>query len=203
MTAAALIGYATLLVGAFGVRTVLHRRRTGSSGWLTPPTPAASAGDGLFALGVAAVLAAPVLDLTGRLGRLGPLDHAAVQLVGAALLGAGAAVALVAQAQMRTAWRAGIEVVEQHELVRDGLFSVVRNPFYLGMLAASLGVALMVPNVLSLGGWLAVLVGCEIDVRLVEEPHLRRVHGPAFAAYARSTPRFLPGMRSSSGHEAA
>ena len=109
----------------------------------------------------------------------------------------GAASALVAQSQMGVAWRAGINVSEQHGLVRRGLFSVVRNPFYLGMITASFGVALMVPNIAALVGWAAVTVGCEIDVRLVEEPHLRAVHGEVFAAYQRSTPRFVPRLPSS------
>ncbi len=191
-----LVGYSTLLAVAFGVRTVLHRRRTGGTGWLTPPTPVAWVGDGLFSLGVVAIVAAPALDLVGTLKVLRALDHVAAQLVGAALFAAGAAIALVAQSQMGVAWRAGINVSDQHDLVRRGLFSVVRNPFYLGMITASFGVALMVPNVAALVGWVAVTVGCEIDVRLVEERQLRAAYGEVFAAYLRSTPRFVPYLQS-------
>jgi protein-S-isoprenylcysteine O-methyltransferase Ste14 len=192
-----LVGYSTLLAIAFGVRTVLHRRRTGATGWLTPPTPAAWVGDGLFSLGVVAIVAAPTLDLVATLNVLRALDHFATQLVGTALFAVGAAIALVAQSQMGVAWRAGINASEQHDLVRRGLFSVVRNPFYLGMITASFGVALMVPNVAAVVGWVAVTVGCEIDVRLVEEPQLRAAHGEVFAAYRRSTPRFVPYLQSS------
>lgn len=192
---AALLGYGALLTGAFGVRTVLHHARTGVSGWLTPPTAAAWAGDGLFAAGAVAVVAAPVLQIVGVLPVSRRLDHVAIPLAGVALLAGGATIALVAQAQMRGAWRAGIEIAKSYELVRRGLFSVVRNPFYLGMMIASSGVALMVPNLASLTGWVALTVGCEIDVRLVEEPHLRTVHGAVFAVYERSTPRFIPALR--------
>jgi protein-S-isoprenylcysteine O-methyltransferase Ste14 len=187
-----LVGYSILLAVAFGVRTVLHRRRTGATGWLTPPTPAAWLGDGLFSLGVVSIVAAPALDLVGTLKVLRAPDHFAIQLVGTALFAVGAAIALVAQAQMGNAWRAGIDVTKQHDLVSRGLFSAVRNPFYVGMITASFGVGLMVPNVVALVGWAAVTVGCEIDVRLVEEPHLRAAHGDDFAAYQRSTPRFVP-----------
>ncbi|MGH9216257.1 MAG: methyltransferase family protein [Acidimicrobiales bacterium] len=202
MTAtAALVGYATFLAAAFGVRSVIHRRRTGATAWLVPPTPAARVGDGLFAVGVAAIVVAPVLDLAGWLEPLGAPDQLPVNAAGVVLLAGGAAVALVAQAQMGTAWRAGIEVAERYDLVRAGLFSIVRNPFYLGTLTASLGVALMVPSVASLAGWLAVLAGCEVDVRLVEEPHLRAVHGAAYAAYEGSVPRFVP-LRRPGSHRA-
>jgi protein-S-isoprenylcysteine O-methyltransferase Ste14 len=196
VTVLSLVGYSFLLTVAFGVRTVLHRRRTGATGWLTPPTPAAWVGDGLFTLGVVAIVAAPALDAFGTTKALRALNRLPIQLVGATLFAGGATIALVAQAQMGAAWRAGIEVSQHHELVRRGLFSLVRNPFYLGMVTASFGVAVMVPNIASLIGWVVLAVGCEIDVRLVEEPHLRAAHGEVFTAYQRSTPRFVPGLPS-------
>lgn len=195
MAVAALAGYGLLLMLAFGLRTVLHVRRTGASGWMRPPTAAAWAGDGLFTVGVAAVAAGPASHLLDAPGRLGVIDGLAVNGVGALLLAAGAVVALVAQHQMGPAWRAGLDVAERDELVVHGLFRFVRNPFYSGMLTASLGVALMAPHVASIAGCLAMAVGCAIDVRRIEEPHLRKVHGEAYADYERSTPRFLPRLR--------
>ena len=41
---------------------------------------------------------------------------------------------------------------------------------------------------------LASVVGIEIQVRLVEEPHLRALHGKAFDAYTSRVGRFLPGV---------
>ena len=43
-----------------------------------------------------------------------------------------------------------------------------------------LGLALVVPNVLSAAMLVAFVVALEIQVRLVEEPYLRRVHGDAY-----------------------
>ncbi len=194
MAIAALVGYGLLLIGTFGIRTVVHRRRTGSSGWLAPPTTAAWFGDGLFTVGLIAVIAAPVLDLVHAGGHVDALDRMAVNVTGLVLLGGGAALALLAQAQMGSAWRAGIDVSNPYHLATHGVFGIVRNPFYTGMLTASAGVALMVPNLASLAGGVALLIGCEIDVRMIEEPHLRGAHGAAYAAYERSTPRFVPAM---------
>lgn len=75
MATVALGGFAGLLATAFGWRTVLHRRRTGMSGWLPPPTPAAWVGDGLFTAGALATLAAPALELTGMLRPAPALDR--------------------------------------------------------------------------------------------------------------------------------
>ncbi|MGH9244661.1 MAG: methyltransferase family protein [Acidimicrobiales bacterium] len=189
---AALAGYGALLAAAFGVRTLLHRRTTGTSGWLRPPTRAARAGDGLFTVGVAATLAAPVLQLTDTLDPLAALDFVVVHIAGAGLLAVGSALALVAQAQMGPAWRAGIDRAARDPLVQTGLFHLVRNPFYLGIIAATVGVAGLTPNAAALAGTVALVAGCQIDVRLVEEPNLRAAHGARYESYAASTPRFVP-----------
>jgi protein-S-isoprenylcysteine O-methyltransferase Ste14 len=46
----------------------------------------------------------------------------------------------------------------------------------------------------ALAGLVLLLASVEIQARLVEEPHLLRVHGEPYAAYARRTGRFLPGL---------
>lgn len=189
----ALGGFATLLAAAFGLRTLVHRRRTGTTGWVPAPTPAARAGDGLFAVGAAATLAAPALELAGVVRPWPPAARSrASASAGAALVVAGSAVSLTAQGHMGSAWRAGIDLSADDELVTTGLFRVVRNPFYTGILLAAAGAALMVPSAVALAAWVALLAGCQIDVRLVEEPHLRAAHGEAYSRYEASTPRFLP-----------
>jgi hypothetical protein len=70
MAVAAFSGYVVLLVVVFGLRTVIHLRRTGTSGWLRPPNVAARAGDSFFTAGVAAVAVAPVLNLLRTAGRV-------------------------------------------------------------------------------------------------------------------------------------
>lgn len=192
VTAAALAGFSLLLVAAFGIRSVLHWRQTGATGWVTPPTRAAWIGDGLFTLGLVGSLAAGSLDMVGVIDPIEVIDAPATSIAGAVLVGGGMLVALTAQAQMGAAWRAGIEVSGRDALVRRGLFARVRNPFYLGMALASGGVALMVPNVAALVAWGALVAGCEIDVRLVEEPHLSATHGEAYRDYAAATGRFVP-----------
>jgi protein-S-isoprenylcysteine O-methyltransferase Ste14 len=39
-----------------------------------------------------------------------------------------------------------------------------------------------------------VLLSIQIQVRLVEEPYLLRVHGDAYRRYAARTGRFVPGL---------
>jgi protein-S-isoprenylcysteine O-methyltransferase Ste14 len=77
-------------------------------------------------------------------------------------------------------------------LVHQRLYSRVRNPMYLGVLATIVGQALL----WSSGGILIYLglVALAFHVRVVafEEPVLARQFGAAYAAYRRSVPRWIP-----------
>jgi len=81
-------------------------------------------------------------------------------------------------------------------LVTDGPFRWVRDPIVDASVATVVGLALIVPNALAAAMLGALLVAHDIQVRLVEEPNLRRVHGDAYLAYARRTGRFLPRVSS-------
>ena len=95
---------------------------------------------------------------------------------------------------MRDSWRVGVDSRESPSLVTVGLFGVVRNPIYSGGLLAAAGFLLMVPNVLSAAAFGLLLAGLQIEVRGVEEPHLTRIHGETYLAYARTVGRFVPGV---------
>jgi protein-S-isoprenylcysteine O-methyltransferase Ste14 len=70
----------------------------------------------------------------------------------------------------------------------------VRNPIYTGMIAAVLGLALLVPNVVAVASVAVLFVALEVQTRFVEEPYLLRVHGQSYRSWASETGRFLPGM---------
>ena len=95
---------------------------------------------------------------------------------------------------MGESWRIGVDEQERTELVTSGPFAVVRNPIFAAMLPASLGLALLVPNASRSSGSAALVLALEIQVRLVEEPYLLRVHGDAYRDYAARVGRFVPGL---------
>ena len=99
---------------------------------------------------------------------------------------------LGAQFAMGESWRIGVDESEQTEMVTTGPFSIVRNPIFTAMVPTALGLALLVPNVVAIVGFVALVVALEIQVRLVEEPYLLRTHGDAYAQYARRVGRFVP-----------
>lgn len=178
-------------------RAALQYRRTGSSGLIgisAQPGSVEWLGGVLFALAIAAGVAAPVLDLNGTVDTYEDLDTTAVQVAGIVLYTLGLVVTLGAQLAMGASWRVGLDESERTELVTAGPFAVVRNPIYAGMIPSLSGIALIVPNPVSFGAVVLLLVALEIQTRLVEEPYLRRVHGEAYATYAARVGRFVPGV---------
>ena len=193
---------ALALWAAFGLiaivgRALLHRRRTGASGvhGIGDASRAVEwAGGALFVGGIALAVAGPALELADEVESIGGLDRTGVRIAGLVLFGLGLALTVLAQAAMGASWRIGVDPSERTGLVTDGLFGIVRNPIYSGMIPAIAGLAILSPTVLSLAGVLSVAVGIEIQVRAVEEPHLLRSHGDAYAAYAARVGRFVPGL---------
>ncbi|MFN2609130.1 MAG: isoprenylcysteine carboxylmethyltransferase family protein [Acidimicrobiales bacterium] len=193
MWALVLAADVAFLAVAFGLRTVHSYRRTGRSGWLRPVSRVDAVAESLCTAGCVGTLAAPVLARLSVVPPAGRLSSGPVAAVGLACLLAGIVTSLAAQRQMGLAWKPGIDPAAPPPLVTTGLFRVARNPFYVGCMLSSLGVALAVPSVLALASLAAVVVAAEVVVRWVEEPFLEGVHGEAYRAYRRATARFLPG----------
>jgi len=197
MAAVALLAYALYMALAFGLRTAIQLRRTGSSGFegiSGRPGSAEWLAGALFVVAIAVGFAAPLLALTSVVEPIGAVDTTAVHVVGIVLFAVGLAGTLAAQISMGESWRIGVDEDVTTEMVVDGAFAIVRNPIFAAMLPASTGLALMVPSVVALAGLGALIVALELQVRVVEEPYLRRVHGSAYAAYAARVGRFLPGV---------
>ena len=62
------------------------------------------------------------------------------------------------------------------------------------MMLTATGLTLMVPNLVALAGLAALLRAIQLQVRVVEEPYLQRLHGDSYSAYADTVGRFLPGI---------
>ena len=113
-----------------------------------------------------------------------------IKSTGIVLLLLSLAWTILAQAQMGNSWRIGIDAEQKTELVHRGVFTISRNPIYVGMLVTLLGLFLVVSNV---GTLLTLLVGIiliGIQVRL-EEEYLTQVHGDKYVEYRRSVRRWI------------
>lgn len=195
MPEAALTLYVLYLALAFGIRTLVHLRRTGSTGFSGisgRPGSAEWIGGVLFVVALVAGVAAPILQLAGVLDPIGPLNGEMGHAAGLGLFGGGLVTTLVAQFAMGDSWRIGVDEGERTELVTTGPFSSVRNPIFAGMIPVGIGLALLAPNVVAIVAVVALVAALEIQTRLVEEPYLLRAHGEAYRQYAARVGRFFP-----------
>lgn len=195
MVGLASVLYIVFLLLAFGWRTWVRYRATGDTGYrgfsgdagwperaagiLSVGSIALSVANGIFvSLGLLSPIALPQIPAPG--------------IVGSAFVIAGAAFALKAQAFMGFAWRIGVDPDERLALVRSGPFNLARNPFFTGMLVATIGMAVAYPTLAGAAGCLLLALAVELQVRHVEEPYLAREFGAEYAEYAREVGRFTP-----------
>ncbi|MFZ1372291.1 methyltransferase family protein [Nostocoides sp.] len=190
----ALALFAVYLTLGFVLRSVLQYRATGDTGFRGISGPVGSprwwAGV-LFVLALLTGVLGPIAALLG-MQPIGVLSHRYVQTAAAVAAVVGIVLTVLAQLEMGSAWRIGVREGERTALVTQGWFSVVRNPIFSAMALTGAGLAFMVPNAVSIGGLVLLLVALQLQVRVVEEPYLRVLNGAAYTSYEQSVGRFVP-----------
>lgn len=179
---------------AFGWRSWVQWRRTGSTGFIRPRRGAGAAetaGSVGFVLALVLLAAAPIADMLGA-NTIDTLDQWWIAAVGVVTAIGGIALTLVAQLAMGTSWRVGVDPSARTPLVTGGVFSRVRNPIFTAMVVATVGLVLIVPNVWAIAALAVLVTALEIQVRFVEEPYLARTHGDEYERYRRRSGRFVP-----------
>lgn len=195
MAVLALTLFLFFLLTAFVLRSYLHYRRTGSTGFRGVSGTIGSAewwGGVLFALALVLGLASPVSQLAGAVRPVAALDTTIWHVCGVLLAAVGIVGTLAAQQRMGASWRIGVDAQETTRLVTSGTFAVVRNPIFTTLITACVGLAMLTPNLLALLGLGALIAAIEVQVRVVEEPYLLRTHGQAYRDYSSRVGRFLP-----------
>lgn len=122
------------------------------------------------------------------------LDREEINIIGIWLSLVSLALIIIAQRTMANSWRIGIDEKVKTDLVTTGVFKLIRNPIFTGMLLIQISLFLMIPAYFT--AYLMVLsyIIINIQVRL-EEEFLTRVHGKAYIEYKSKAGRFLPKWR--------
>lgn len=122
-----------------------------------------------------------------------PIDYLKTELsfyVGFALLHLSMIWIFIAQMQMGKSWRIGIDEQHKTEFVKNGLFSITRNPIFLGMIVAIFSAFLVLPNMITFFVSFAGYIVIQIQIRL-EEEFLERQFGEEYRNYKIKTKRLL------------
>lgn len=195
MAPLALVLYVVYLLLAFGLRTLIQLRRTGSSGFHglggRPGSAEWIAGVG-FTVALLVGAAAPVLALLDVVEPISALETTAAHVAGLVLAVGGIGLTFYAQVAMGSSWRIGVDPGERTTLVTSGPFALVRNPIFAAMLPTALGLTMLVPSWVAIVGLGGLVIALELQVRVVEEPYLLQVHGDSYAEYATQVGRFVP-----------
>ena len=77
-------------------------------------------------------------------------------------------------------------------LVVNGLYRIVRNPMYIGVLLFAAGNVFWYGSPVMVGYMLFLWLAFHLFVLFYEEPHLRKTFGAEYVAYCQATPRWLP-----------
>jgi protein-S-isoprenylcysteine O-methyltransferase Ste14 len=113
-----------------------------------------------------------------------------VGAIAAVLVAAGLSFAVWARRYIGSNWSGDVTVKQDHTLVRDGPYRLVRHPIYTGILVAGLGSALFIGEWRAIVGVALGFVSFLIKSR-VEEARMRETF-PEYAAYQRETKAIIP-----------
>jgi protein-S-isoprenylcysteine O-methyltransferase Ste14 len=113
--------------------------------------------------------------------------------VGALLIAPGAALYLWCAWAFVTAGQGTPAPVDPPKrLVATGLYRMVRNPMYVGIVLILLGESIVFASLTLLGYAVLAWLCCHLFVVLYEEPALRRKFGESYKEYCKSVPRWVP-----------
>ncbi|EAQ41080.2 isoprenylcysteine carboxylmethyltransferase family protein [Polaribacter sp. MED152] len=94
------------------------------------------------------------------------------------------------QTQMANSWRIGIDEKNKTELVTSGMFSISRNPIFLGIMIANIGLFLVIPNAFTLLIISLSVISINTQIRL-EEDFLKQEFGNEYLKYRKKVRRWL------------
>lgn len=117
-----------------------------------------------------------------------PAPLRSLGLIAAAL---GDAAMIAAVLEMKDSWRAGVSTTDKTELVTTGVYSISRNPAFLGFDLVYAGI------LLSFFSWPLLIVSVlaavmlHLQITRVEEPFLPDAFGQAYVDYCKHVNRYL------------
>jgi protein-S-isoprenylcysteine O-methyltransferase Ste14 len=114
-----------------------------------------------------------------------------ISYVGLSLFGIGIVMGWFFSAQLKESWRIGVPKNQKTELIQDGIYAYVRNPYFLSYFVMFFSLFLIRPSLI-----MTILVVATIAVFhlmvLKEEAYLLSIHGEKYEKYKNTTGRYIP-----------
>lgn len=130
-------------------------------------------------------------DFWGLISNVSILDKTPFQIAGFALAGVFLLLMILTRLNLGSSWREGLDYDTTDDLVTNGFYRFVRNPYFASLMGFQFALILIAPNAIMICSFVqsAVLLG--LQTRL-EEPFLQQKYGQQYIEYQEKTARFVP-----------
>lgn len=131
------------------------------------------------------------LSVMGLFERIVEINNIHYDITGFILALTGLSFCLYAQIKMGKSWRVGIDNTKKTDLVTTGLYSIIRNPTYLGLFLVCIGIFIIWPTIAIFIFSFTFILFLEIQVRC-EEDFLENEFKSEYIEYKSKTKRYIP-----------
>jgi len=113
-------------------------------------------------------------------------------LIGLLLMALGILIRMVAARTLGRFYSRTLLIRDQHQVVSDGIYRLLRHPGYLGTIILFLGAGLSTSNWIALVVIAILVIPAYVKRIAAEESMLREGLGPAYVEYMKRTRRLIP-----------
>ena len=117
--------------------------------------------------------------------------HIALRIIGVVITAFGAMIFIISVAQMKDNWRAGVQREEKTNLVTTGIYSISRNPAFLGFDLMYIGILSTFFNWYLCFATIFAIVLFHLQIVNVEEDFLIEAFGEEYLEYKKKVFRYL------------
>ena len=132
----------------------------------------------------------PIIQLISILWYIGTA-HIALRIIGCAITAVGVLTFIMSVAQMKDNWRAGVQWEDKTNLVTTGIYSISRNPAFLGFDLMYIGILITFFNWYLCFATSFVLVLFHLQIVNVEEEFLIEAFKEEYVQYKKKVCRYL------------
>lgn len=116
---------------------------------------------------------------------------AAVRIIGVIITAIGVSVFIISVLQMKDNWRAGVQKEVKTNLVTNGIYSISRNPAFLGFDFMYIGILLVFFNRYLLAATIIAIVLFHLQIVNVEEEFLMEAFKEEYITYKKRVCRYI------------
>lgn len=132
----------------------------------------------------------PVIQIISILWYIGT-SHIILRIIGCVITAVGVLAFIMSVAQMKDNWRAGVQREDKTNLVTTGIYSISRNPAFLGFDLMYMGILFTFFNWYLCFVTSFVLVFFHLQIVNVEEEFLIEAFGEEYVQYKKKVCRYL------------